>query len=270
MGGAGVIKKLAGVTAASVAIGALVALWARYIEPRRLSVTRLDYGGNRDGALTIAFVTDMHIGPHTNAAAMEPVIRALEAEQPDVLLFGGDFICESPRFVHELEEPLTRMADTASIGSWGVWGNHDLANTRERIKPVLERAGVTMLVNESVEVADDVWVVGIDDVLLGKPDIEAAFAGLPINARSICMWHEPDVADRVAPYAPTLILSGHTHGGQIRLPFIGELATPSLGKRYVAGEYNVSGVPLYVSRGNGMYRPPVRLNCSPELVLIRF
>jgi len=106
-------------------------------------------------------------------------------------------------------------------------------------------------------------------VLLGKADLQESFAGVPDGARVIALWHEPDTAEQVVPYRPLLMLSGHTHGGQVRLPMVGELATPSLGKRYVAGLFNVQGMMLYVSRGIGMYRPPVRFHCRPELLVIR-
>ena len=243
-------------------------LYARFIEPKRLEITELDLSSS-DDPLTIAFVTDMHIGPHTSGEDLKAVIRALQEMQPDVILFGGDFICESPRFLHDLEHPLRQMTATAKLGCWGIWGNHDLANIRSRVAPVLERCGVSMLTNESAQIRGDLWVVGIDDVLLGKADVAESFADVPEDARVIALWHEPDVAHRVAEYRPIVMLSGHTHGGQVRLPFIGPLAAPKLGEKYVSGHFNVDGMMLYVSRGNGMYRPPVRFNCRPELLLLR-
>lgn len=254
--------------AAGIALAGTLGLWARYVEPRRLEVTFHDTPGLNHG-LTIAFVTDLHIGPHTSARSMEPTVRALASIRPDYILFGGDFISESPRYLHDLETPLRRMVSTATKGCYGIWGNHDVANIRARVAPVLETAGVTMLTDEAVALSEDLWLAGIDDFLLGRPNPEAAFSQVPAGARSVALWHEPDLAERLLPYSPTLILSGHTHGGQMRLPFIGALATPKLGKRYVAGWFNVQGMPLYVSRGIGMYRPPLRLNCRPELAIFR-
>lgn len=249
-------------------VAVLTGLYARFIEPKRLQITDLDLATG-DDPLTIAFVTDVHIGPHFSASDLAPTINALRQIQPDVVLFGGDFVSESPRYLRELEAPLQEMAATASLGCWGIWGNHDLANIRERVAPVLERSGVRMLRNTSAQLRDDLWLVGIDDVLLGQADIPVAFANVPENARVIALWHEPDLAERIASYRPIVMLSGHTHGGQARLPIIGALATPSLGKRYVDGAYNVNGMLLYVSRGIGMYRPPVRFHCRPELLVLR-
>lgn len=261
-------KSIIGWLAGLGLLGAIVAFYARFIEPKRLELTELDLSSG-DDPLTIAFVTDMHVGPHISGKDLAPTIRALQEIQPDVLLFGGDFICESPRFLHDLEAPLMEMTATTRLGSWGIWGNHDLANIRSRIKPVLERCGVTMLTNESAQIRDDLWVVGIDEVLLGKADVVKSFAGVPGGVRTIALWHEPDVARKVAKYQPLVMLSGHTHGGQVRLPGIGPLAAPDLGEKYVSGRFDVDGMMLYVSRGNGFYRPPVRLNCRPELVVLR-
>ena len=245
-----------------------LAFYARFVEPKRLQVTELDLSHGNE-PLTLAFVTDTHVGPHFSAADLEPTLEALERLQPDAILFGGDFICESPRFLQELEQPLKRMTATAKIGCWGIWGNHDLANIRSRVEPVLERCGVTMLTNESAQIKGDLWVVGVDDALLGKPDLATSFAAVPDGARTIALWHEPDRADRLVPFQPLIMLSGHTHGGQVRLPIVGPLATPDMGRTYVHGHFNVGGMMLYVSRGIGMYRPPVRLNCTPELLVLR-
>lgn len=248
--------------------GLLLAIYARFFEPKRLEFTHLDLSSGND-PLTIAFVTDTHIGPNFSAGDLAPTISALESIRPDVILFGGDFISESPRFLHELADPLRRMCATATQGCWGIWGNHDLANIRSRVQPVLESCGVTMLTNESALLRDDLWLAGIDDILLGKQDVPKTFAAIPQGSRVIAMWHEPDRAEWLVPYHPIIMLSGHTHGGQVRIPGIGPLATPKLGKRYVAGKFSIDGMLLYVSRGIGMYRPPVRLFCRPELVVIR-
>lgn len=247
--------------------GILVALYARFIEPKRLDVTNLNLA-HGEQPLTIAFVTDTHVGPSFPAEDLEPLISELEQLQPDVILFGGDFISESPRYLKPLQPALKRITATAKLGCWGIWGNHDIANIRRRIEPVLEECGVTMLTNESARIRGDLWLAGIDDVLLGKSNLEASFAGIPEGARTIGLWHEPDLAEDIVPFSPLIMLSGHTHGGQVRLPGIGELATPKLGKKYVAGKYNVQGTMLYVCRGIGMYRPPVRFNCRPELLVM--
>jgi predicted MPP superfamily phosphohydrolase len=272
-----VIRNLFALLALCSFVGGLIVAWrARFVAPYRAQVAHVVVQlprkhGNLAG-LTIVFVTDTHVGPYFAASDLEPVIERLEHIQPDIVLFGGDAICESPRFLKHTTPVLARMAKTARYGAWGVLGNHDIANTRERVVPALESAGIAVLENQAICVETDrgpLWIVGIADALLGKPDLNRAFGAVPAEAAAICLWHEPDLAGEAAPYGAFLQLSGHTHGGQVRLPGIGPIATPTLGKRFVQGRYAIGDMELYVSPGLGVYRPPVRLNCPPELTVIR-
>jgi predicted MPP superfamily phosphohydrolase len=262
--------------ASAGALGVAIAggVYSRFVHPFRARVNHqlieLPRAHRNLKDLTIAFVTDLHVGPHFPATALEPIIRMLEEIRADIVLFGGDYISESPRHLAEVQEPLTRMAATARLGAWGILGNHDVANIRSRVMEMFEPTGIRILENESVEVDignDSFWLIGVDDMLLGTSDLAAAFAGVPPDAPRIAMWHEPDFAERMEPYGPFLLLSGHTHGGQVRLPFIGPVATPKFGKRYISGRFVFGDMTLYVSNGIGMYRPPVRFNCPPELVV---
>lgn len=257
------------------AIGAVIAWRARYVYPFE---TRLTHAimplprrhGHLDG-VTIAFVSDTHIGPHFRIDDLQPTLEFLRRSRPDILVLGGDYVSESPRFIDPSIAILEDMAATAKLGTWAILGNHDVANTPERITQALDQAHIPVLVNESVEVHTDrgaLWLVGIDDAVLGKPDLPRAFGNIPADAPTIALWHEPDRAELVVPYDPLFMLSGHTHGGQVRLPWIAGAAAPVLGKRFQMGRYDVEGMPLYVSSGIGMYRPPVRLNCPPEVVMI--
>lgn len=260
----------------TLAVGVACAVYARFIHPFRPRVNhvtiRLPEAHRGLEGLTLAFVTDTHVGPNFTAADLDPAIRILRRAKPDIVLFGGDYISESPRFLDYAQEPLKEMAGTARLGAWGILGNHDLANVRERVMGMLAPTGITILTNEAVEVVTgrgSLWLIGIDDVLLGKPDLEKAFSNVPEGALRIALWHEGDDASKVEPYKPLLLLSGHSHGGQIRLPFIGAVAAPRMGQKYTSGQYEVGTTTLFVSNGLGMYRPPVRFNCPPEVVMVR-
>ena len=260
---------------AGTVVGAAVGWYARFVHPYRLRVGHEVFQLPRQHAgldgLTIAFVTDTHVGPHFAADDLEPVLQHLRELKPDVLLLGGDYICESPRFMEDAAIAVGEMVKTARFGAWGVLGNHDLANVRARIVGPLRDAGVHVLENEAARVATDrgeLWSGGGADAMMAKPDLARTFAGIPVDAATILLWHEPDLAPFAARYAPMLQLSGHTHGGQVRLPRIGAIALPRLGRKYTSGRYLVGAMPLYVSNGIGMYRPPVRLNCPPELTVI--
>lgn len=269
-------RALALIAAIGIVVGMVMAWWARFVAPFRFQVrqvvVRLPRKHRQLSGLTIAFVTDTHVGPHFRALDLESVVTMLEAMQPDIVLFGGDYICESPRFMASAAPVMGRMAATARFGAWGVMGNHDLANIRARVTPPLEDAGIRILVNEAACVETDrgeLWVVGVDDGLIGEVDLDGAFAQVPPDGAAICLWHEPDRIAESAPYGAFLQLSGHSHGGQVRLPGIGPIATPELGKRHPLGRYETGEGELYVSAGLGMYRPPVRFNCPPELTVIR-
>lgn len=256
-------------------VGGAVAWWSRFIHPFRTQVTHVIMPVPRRHAhlngITIAFVADTHIGPHFRTDDLQPTIEALRKASPDILVLGGDYVSESPRFIEPSVSALEDMVATAKIGTWAILGNHDIANTRERVQHALARAGIPTLVNESVEIPTEqgsMWLTGIDDAILGSPDLQAAFRGVPADGATIALWHEPDHAEQVVPYDPVFMLSGHTHGGQVVLPAVGPIAAPRLGERYVCGRYDVDGMPLYVTSGVGMYRPPIRFNCPPEIVLI--
>ncbi|HEV2127816.1 MAG TPA: metallophosphoesterase [Thermomicrobiales bacterium] len=256
-------------------VGAAVGYWSRFVHPYRTQLTHEIMAVPRKHArlngLTIAFVSDTHIGPHFRTDDLRPAIEMLRRAQPDILLLGGDYVSESPRFIDPSVDALLDMAATARFGTWAILGNHDLANTPERVVEALERAGIPTLINDAAHAETDrgdLWIVGIDDALLGEPDLKAAFSGIPADAPVVAMWHEPDVAEDMLPFDPLFMLSGHTHGGQIRIPGLVDAAVPRLGKRYPLGRYEVQGMPLYVSSGVGMYRPPVRFNCPPEVVII--
>ena len=112
------------------------------------------------------------------------------------------------------------------------------------------------------------WIAGIDDALLGSPDPLSAFARVPPGARPVALWHEPDWAEHVVQHGAFVQLSGHSHGGQVRLPVAGAIAAPEGGRQFVHGLNFAAGMPIYTTRGVGVFRPPVRFRCPPEVTLV--
>lgn len=256
--------------------GAGVALYARRVHPFAPRLEEIEIplppGAERLDGVRIVFVTDTHIGPAFPAEALKPTIALVQAAKPDLVLFGGDYISESSRFLVPALIQLGRMAETARYGAYAVLGNHDAANVTTRVEEAFAGSTIQLLRNEAVRVDlrdAYLWIAGVDEGLLGDPNVERTFASIPAEALTIALWHEPDYAEAVAPYRPLVLLAGHTHGGQVRLPIIGPLALPLAGRRYPSGRFTVNEMPLYVSRGVGVYRPPVRLNCPPEVTLVR-
>lgn len=254
------------------AVRAYAARWCAPYRPVLERVqARLPAQSKIPAPLRVGFVTDTHLGPVVRPCDVERAMDLLCAAEPDLLLFGGDYVCESPRHAPDAVAVLANYASEARYGALAVLGNHDYSNDAPRLTALFERRGVRVLVNHSAEIAIEsgtLWVIGIDDAILGDPNPDAAFADMPDGKSGLALWHEPDWAAETARRGAFLQLSGHSHGGQVRLPFVGPLAAPTGGRRYVAGWGSAAGMPVYTSRGVGVYRPPVRIRCPPEVTLL--
>ena len=265
-----------GAGAASLAAGTLaIALNARHRSPFEptLQQFEVDFGRQRRGhsPLRVGFVTDTHIGPVIRARDVERALTLLFSAQPDLVLFGGDYICESPRYIAEAAAVFGDYSAQSPLGAFAVLGNHDYANDALRLSTRFAQRGIRVLRNESASVISGdsaIHLVGVDDAVLGHPDLDVAFRSLPQGAQVITLWHEPDWAEESACRGASLQLSGHSHGGQARLPLLGPIAAPSGGRRFVDGLNVVRGMPVYTARGVGVYRPPIRFRCRPEVTLV--
>jgi uncharacterized protein len=257
------------------AAGAALTAYGRFVEPYRLALERITIDlPTRHRALDgmrIAFVTDIHAGPYIDRAVVERILQAARRERPDLWLFGGDFISEAPRYLREVTPVVRELACEPGFVGYGVLGNHDIFVSAPRTVSEFEDAGLPILRNAHVSVPyrnAKLFVVGIDDTLHGAPDLEVAFAGLPSDDPAVVLWHESEFADHAAARGAILQLSGHSHGGQVRIPGVRPLWAPQHGRRYIAGRHELGDMTLYVSRGAGVYRPPIRLNCPPEVTLV--
>ncbi|HEV2527262.1 MAG TPA: metallophosphoesterase [Thermomicrobiales bacterium] len=268
-------RSIAGLALAGMVSGGGLALVMRYRNPYRPVLERISFrlpvGHEALAGLRIGFITDTHLNPYFSRKDLERGLSLLAAEAPDLLLLGGDYISEATRYIDEAAPPLGQLARATPLGALAVLGNHDLGGHGQAVIDGLKAEGIRVLRNEAVAVpwnGDELWVAGTDDDLLGKPLPSLAFAAVPTGAAVLSLWHEPDSADRAVAFQPFAQLSGHSHGGQIRLPRIGEMAVPVGGRKYPVGHYDVDGMQLYTSRGLGTYRPPVRFRCQPEVTLV--
>ena len=269
------VGHVAGAAGAAVALGATVAYRARFVTPYRPRLERVSFvvppGHQGLAGIRIGFVTDTHVGPLVSVGNLERGLDLLRAAQPDLYLLGGDFISDSPRYADLASKSLGALADEAPLGAIAVLGNHDVSNDARRAERVLRQADIIVLRNAAHRVVTDggdLWIAGIDENILAVGDPAATFAGIPPGAAVLALWHEPDWADDVAALGAFAQLSGHSHGGQVHLPMVGTPFAPPGGRRYSSGLHDASGMPVYTSRGLGFYRPPVRLNCPPEVTLV--
>jgi uncharacterized protein len=263
----------AGGTAALAADGFL-------IDPNLPKVVRQEIALQRwpqrmDG-FTVALLSDFHYDPYFSVHPLRAAIGMVNELRPDLIVLTGDFV-SIPWFGNSAEgaaaaEPCAQLLRQmrAAHGLWAVMGNHDADTDPNRVTGALLDNGIHVLRNQSAPIEKDgsrFWLAGIDDVLGRTADISATLHGIPSEA-TVLLAHEPDYADHVASYPVDLQLSGHSHGGQVRIPLLPPLVLPRLGRKYVSGTYQIRALTLYTNRGLGTVEIPVRLNCPPEVTLL--
>lgn len=215
----------------------------------------------------ILLITDPHAGPFVSPAALVDAMARLQSVAPDLILIGGDLTSSRCSELETHAEAFRQLA--APLGVFGVMGNHDhYTEDPDRVRRLAEQLGVAMLHNRSVRLTRGVQslhLAGVDDALFGDPDLDAALDGA--IGPTLLLSHNPDLFFDAAERGVALTLSGHTHGGQIRIPGLGVLVRQS---RYHLdeGRYRWAGRELVVSRGLGAVGLPWRAACPPEGVLL--
>jgi hypothetical protein len=220
--------------------------------------------------LKIVFLTDFHCSPLTPPAFLERVIEKVNQLEPDLILLGGDYISEGTDFIQPIETLLACL--DAPLGVYGVLGNHDFDADVCAVRTALQRAGIVELTNTNIWLtrADSrICIAGVGDLWEDAQDIHAALQGAVKGDMVILLSHNPDFVMELDDARVCLVLSGHTHGGQIHLPGIGPLINNSrYGRRLSSGLISFSSFQLYVSRGLGTVMVPFRYHCAPEIVLL--
>ncbi|MEC0089489.1 metallophosphoesterase [Paenibacillus macquariensis] len=258
--------------------------YATKIEPKALSVTRIDIENKYvqksfDGKTIIQF-SDTHLGPDYSVDQLQSLVDRMNLLKPDMVVFTGDLFDNYAEYGSKNRKLAQKVLAKikAPLGKYAVYGNHDRGGGGSRVyKEYMEEAGFMVLVNEVHTITsangERLTITGLDDFLLGKPMIERTLQSLSPQDFNILLVHQPDVADRFTDYPVDLQLSGHSHGGQVRIPFLKPLVTTSLGNKYIEGLYSLEGkirpLTLYVNRGIGTTRLPIRLFEKPELTVIR-
>lgn len=217
----------------------------------------------------LLLVTDIHTGPFVTEPVWRRVFRRLASLEPDAILLGGDFVTSN---VEELDTVLAVLPELkAPLGTYGVLGNHDhYTGDAGRVIRELEAANVRLLQNRHATLERGgarLTLAGIDDWNMGHPDLDAALRGCG-EGPVILLSHNPDVFFEAAGRGVSLVLSGHTHGGQVRLPGLPVLVRMSR-YRLDQGRYRTDRAELVVTRGLGVTGLPLRWHCPPEAVLIR-
>lgn len=269
------LKGVAALGGLGVAAGSAILWNARHCAPYRPELTYVSFpvpeGHAGLAGLRIGYISDVHIGPRFTAEDFERGVNLIASRKPDLMLLGGDYVSEATRYVDDLLPVLKKLACVAPLGTIAVLGNHDLSGHGKAVTGAMEAANIRLLRNEVATVeygGDMLYIAGTDDTLMGEPLVRKTFEQVPEGAAVLSLWHEAQEADLAAELGAFAQLSGHSHGGQVRIPVIGPLVVPSDSGEYVMGLHDASGMPVYTSRGLGVYRPPVRFMSPPEVTLV--
>lgn len=268
------------------ALGALgLAIYSGEIGRHRLEITHrdavipglpTDFDGTR-----VAQISDIHLDQFTEPFFLRQVIDQVNQLEPDLIFITGDYI------THELGTRKFAVGAAWQCANilqelhcrriYSVLGNHDVKVSAKAVSTALRDNGITLLRNSYVPIErgkSRIWLAGLDDPVVGHPNPELAIpaairnlAGEPV----ILLCHAPDFGRELsalpAGQAVSLMLSGHTHGGQIRIPFLGPVVLPPGGRLFPEGFYRLGRMQLYVNRGLGTVGVPFRLDCPPELTI---
>lgn len=268
--------------------GALAGLgYALVIEPRWCVITERriplrDLPPELEGLRAVQ-LSDIHHGPWLALDYVRQIVDRTNALAPDVILLTGDYVHRSPAYIEPVVQELARLR--AKIGTVAVLGNHDWYEGAERIRRGLRQASIPVIDNDRriitperrlvADAREGLCLAGVGDLWEDRQDYRRALAGLPSDMPRVLLAHNPDVAEEPelvrGGFRVDLQVSGHTHGGQIRLPFIGAAVTPSrFGQKYAQGLVQGPRCPVFISTGIGVSMLPTRMGVPPEIAVLEF
>jgi hypothetical protein len=255
-------------------VGLVVGVWGVVVRRRLLAVQRVtlhfkDLPAAFDG-YRIAHLSDLHIGSMTpKARALRWVARA-NAEKPDLAVVTGDFVTNGVAFHEDIANAVGELR--GAEGTFASMGNHDYFGDGEPLLSLLAERGVQVLRNAGVALRRNehtVYLAGIDDTWTRRADLERTLAGRAEDDFCVLLAHDPDVFPDAAARGVHLTLSGHTHAGQVAVPFLSRVLSLShLAHRFHTGVYRRGPHTLFVHPGMGTTGPPIRVGAAPTLALL--
>lgn len=274
------IKRAVGSVIAMLAAGTGGYYYAKEIETRLLdvnsfSITHPNIPRGFDQFKMVQF-SDTHLGFQYTRRQLTKIVNTINKQNPDVVFFTGDLMDEPNKYTNSQELIPILSAIHAPFGKYSIYGNHDHGGYGTDIyRDIMTESGFILLQNNSHKMklldGSSIYIIGLDDAMLGKPNLEMAVSGIPNETYKILLAHEPDLALAAAGQGIHLQLSGHSHGGQVKIPFIGPLITPPFSEKFYEGFYKLENkddsLTLYVNRGLGTTRLPFRFLSKPELTI---
>jgi predicted MPP superfamily phosphohydrolase len=245
---------------------------ARNVRVERTELPSAALPAEFDGT-KVLFVADIHAGPYMTSARLNRLVERINAEEPDIVLLGGDYVGGKMKGAKIFYPAIANVR--ATEGVYAVMGNHDSWEGADEAHAGMEAAGITLLENDAVALERDgsrVWIAGLEDLYTGEPSMAKTAEDIPVRDFSVLVSHNPDVfAEQLEENAETwdLVMAGHTHGGQLSLFGMVSPFTPSKhGERYRSGWKDEHDTPMLISNGIGTVTAPIRLFTRPEMHVI--
>lgn len=218
----------------------------------------------------VAHLSDIHMDDWMTGARLLDIVRLINAQQPDMVAITGDFVTgEAEPYEADLVAALSQL--TPRDGTVAILGNHDHWTNPDVIRKVIRASGMIDLNNDVHTLTRSKAMLhfcGVDDIIENKQRLDLVLNRLPPDGAAVLLAHEPDFADESsAANRFDLQISGHSHGGQVAIPFMGPLVVPPMSEKYPVGRYQVGKMIQYTVRGVGMVQPRVRFNCRPEIAI---
>jgi len=262
-------------------------LYARHLEPHWIEITNVNIQlpglpEALDG-LTISQLSDLHLGPYVDLEYIRQSVELANSLGADINVLTGDFVYSSARYSRACAHELASLR--ARYGTYAVLGNHDIWTNADEVANNLTHAGIVVLRDDrlSLDVENTrLWILGTEDTghtggffgdfrvmwQASADRLAALLDGIPSAEPRLLLVHNPDFTEMLPEGRIDLALCGHTHGGQVRLPFFGSPIVPScFGQKYSAGLVTGPHTMTYVNRGIGLIPPPLRFNCRPEITM---
>ncbi|AST91574.1 metallophosphoesterase [Sutcliffiella cohnii] len=252
-------------------------IYSRFIEPKQIKMNYYSIQHNlipkSFSNMKIVQFSDTHVGHSFTEEDLVEVVNKINKEKPDIVFFTGDLM-DDPLHYERAEDLIAILKKiNAPYGKFSIYGNHDHGGYGTEIyEEIMNKADFKLLKNENVYIeainSEKIYIAGVDDLMLGRPSFTEALDNIPSENFTILLVHEPDIADEISrQFRVQLQLSGHTHGGQVQIPFVGPIITPPLGSKYVEGFFYINDLTLYVNRGLGTTRQPYRFFAPPEITV---
>lgn len=251
----------------------ILIVYAIKIEPALTVIHSYDLNEDNGESIKVVQLSDIQVSETYSIKELNGLVEKVNKLSPDIIVFTGDLF-ENYSIYHPEKEVIESLSKLrARFGKYAIWGNRDYGGGADRVyEDVLTNSGFTLLENSGVNLTfsngKKLFIGGLDDALIGNPDIDQMLEKRENDCDyEIVLIHEPDIADFLKDTSVDLLLAGHSHGGQVQIPFIKTMST-ALAQKYSDGFYtinNSNGMQLYVNSGIGTSRIPLRFMVPPEI-----